>query len=96
MQVKLSRNEKYTITILIAITFWLTESLHVLEIATAIIGVLLTLPKVGVMKVERKFERCLLELNFICWSSNCIRKIINGKWCSAMDYAEVIFCNKIY
>ncbi|KWU62452.1 sodium:solute symporter [Bacillus mycoides] len=50
---KLSRNEKYTISILIAmVVFWLTEWLHSLEIATVtIIGVfLLTLPKCGVMQ----------------------------------------------
>ena len=49
----LSRNEKYTISILLAmVMFWLTEWLHGLEIATVtIIGVffLLTLPKLGVM-----------------------------------------------
>ncbi|HDR8253870.1 TPA: anion permease, partial [Bacillus cereus] len=59
VQVKLSRNEKYTITILIAmVTFWLTESLHGLEIATVtIIGVfLLTLPKVGVMKWKESLK----------------------------------------
>ena len=69
MQVKLSRNEKYTITILIAmVTFWLTESLHGLEIATVtIIGVFINFTKSRCDEVERKFERCLLELNFICW-----------------------------
>ncbi len=49
----LSRDEKYTISILTAmVIFWLTEWLHGLEIATVtIMGVfLLTLPKLGVMQ----------------------------------------------
>lgn len=56
---ELSRNEKYTISILIAmVAFWLTESLHGLEIATVtIIGVfLLTLPKVGVMQWKESLK----------------------------------------
>ncbi|MEN1935912.1 SLC13 family permease [Paenibacillus sp. 102] len=50
---QLSRNEKYTISILIVmVLFWLTERLHGIEIATVtVIGAfLLTLPNVGVMK----------------------------------------------
>ncbi|MEG7966720.1 anion permease [Bacillus sp. HNR-4] len=56
---ELSRNEKYTISILIAmVAFWLTEWLHGLEIATVtIIGVfLLTLPKLGVMQWKESLK----------------------------------------